>query len=52
MTVYYSFYSTVVPIGGLIWMMARALWATLSFVVAYALGRYTMRGLRVLWRRR
>jgi len=48
MTGYYNFYSTVVPIGGLIGLMSRALWATLSFVMAYYMGR----GLRALWRRR
>ena len=48
MTGYYNFYSTVVPIGDLIGWISRALWATLSFVVAYYVGR----GFRALWRRR
>jgi len=48
---YYSFYSNVVPIGGLIGYMVWGLWGVLMLLVAYALGYYFMGGLRALWRR-
>ena len=45
---YYTFTSSMVPIGDLIKLVVGPLWATLLFVVAYYLGR----GFRALWGRR
>ena len=49
---YYTFISSMVPIGGLIELVSRILWGGVSIVVAYYLGYYLMRGLGSLWGRR
>jgi len=49
---YYTFSSSMVPIGSLMGLVSGALWGGVSIVVAYVLGHYIMRGLGALWRRR
>ena len=48
---YYTFMSSMVPLGPIVGLIAKALWGGSSILVAYYVGHYLMRGLRALWRR-
>ena len=52
MTGYYNFYSTVVPLGPIMGLIARVVWGAFMLLVGYALGHAFMWGLGALWRRR
>ena len=49
---YCTFTSSMVPLGPIMGLIAKAMWGGVSILVAYYVGHYIMRGLGALWRRR
>jgi len=48
---YYTFISSMVPIGDMVGLLAMALWGAVYLLMGYVLGHGFMRGLSALWGR-